>query len=242
MRLGFLGSARRVPEAVLFEGPLADDPHYRLAFDLEYEAIAPVWDISKVGHKTEFMGAGHVEQFGRLRGTIRLDRESFSYDTLINRDHSRGPRVFDSNIRHSWLQGYLDDGLMFQLYEAEIAGTVGPAYSEANVVEHGVAHDAKVTIHDKLPFANNRGLIKSPVRMRIAYADKALDVTATEFVRTISMQSTSPNDMYLGRRQIDALQNTTVIEQAVRYEAADGRRGYGHMERLVPGKLLVDPP
>jgi hypothetical protein len=241
IRLRFHGGVRRVAEAALFEEPLLEGPYFRLAFDLAYEGVAPIWDLSRVGHQSEFMGAGHVEQFGRLTGTIELDGERFAYDSVINRDHSRGPRVFDSNIRHNWLQGYLEDGVMFQLYEAEVTGKTGPAYSEVNVVENGIAHSGRVTIHDKLPFTENRGLVKTPVRMTIGYADKSIEVTATEFPRTISIQSTSPNDMYVGRRQVDAVQNTTVVEQAVRYVTADGRKGYGHMERLVPGKLLVDP-
>jgi hypothetical protein len=236
MRLRYHGSARLVPEDVLFEDALTDGPHFRLAFDLAFEGVAPKWDISKAGHKTEFMGAGHVEQFGRLTGVIELADQCFKYNTLVNRDHSRGPRVFDSNIRHNWLQGYLEDGTMFQLYEAEIAGKTGPAYSEVNVVENGVAHAGSVTLHDKLPFTDNRRLSKAPSRFTIRYADKVLDVTATE-----SIQSTSPNDMYIGRRQIDDMQNTTVLEQGVRYQTSDGRHGYGHVERLVPGKLLVDP-
>ena len=46
----------------------------------------------------------------------------------------------------------------------------------------------------------------------------------------------------IGRRQVDEIRNTTVVEQGVRYTSADGRHGYSHMERLVPGKLLADPP
>jgi hypothetical protein len=240
-RLRFLGGVRRVSETELFEGPLLDGPHFRLSFDLAYDAAAPLWDISKVGDKSEFMGSGHVEQFGRLTGTIELEKERYEINTLANRDHSRGPRVFDSNIRHNWLQGYLDDGLMFQFYEAEVTGKVGPAYSEANVVVNGIAHSAKATIHDKLPFTENRHLSKAPVRFTLEYDGKVLDVTATDFVRTISIQSTSPNDMYVGRRQLDELQNTTVLEQGVLYKTPDGRKGFGHYERLVPGKLLVDP-
>lgn len=239
--LSFLGAARRVAEEVLFEGPLRDGPHFRLQFDVTFEGAAPPWDLSAAGHKTDFVGAGHVEQFGRFTGTIRLDGESWRIDTIGNRDHSRGPRVFDSNIRHSWLHGVLDDGTMFQLYEAEIAGREGVAYAEANVVIGGIARKATATIHDKLPFTENRGLVKRPVRISIAYEGGGLDLTATDYVRTISIQSTSPNDMYLGRRQEDEAQNTTVVEQGVLYRSVDGRNGFGHMERLVPGKLLVDP-
>lgn len=239
--LSFLGGVRRVSEASLFEDALRDGPHYRLALAIDYAGVAPIWDISAVGHTTEFMGAGHVEQFGRFTGTIEIGDERFAIDTIGNRDHSRGPRVFDSNVRHSWLHGVLDDGTMFQLYEAEIAGRDGAAYAEGNVVVGGVAHKAHATIHDKLPFTDNRGLIDAPVRITIESAAGRIDVTARRFPRRISIQSTSPNDMYVGRRQEDAAQNTTVLEQGVRYDTADGRTGYGHMERLVPGQLLRDP-
>ena len=241
MRLRFQGGARRLSESVLFEGPLVEGPYYRLAFDLVFDGIAPKWDLGKVGHKSEFMGAGHVEQFGRLHGFIEVDDLRLSYDSTINRDHSRGPRVFDSNIRHHWLQGYLDDGTRFQLYEAEIKGKVGPVYSEARVLVDGVCHAATATIRDKLPFSENRALIRAPVRLAFAFDDKELKVTVTKMLRTISIQSTSPNDMYVGRRQEDEIQNTTVLEQGVSYATTAGVQGYGHLERLVPGKLLVDP-
>ncbi|MET0545903.1 MAG: hypothetical protein ABWZ40_06305 [Caulobacterales bacterium] len=239
--LAFLGGVRRISEADLFEGPLRDGPHYRLGFDVTFEGVAPVWDLSSEGHKTEFMGAGHVEQFGRFTGDIHIGADVYKLDTVGNRDHSRGPRVFDSNIRHIWLHGVLDDGTMFQLYEGEVAGREGPAFSEANLVIGGVAHKGRPIIHDRLPFTNNRGLVKDPVRFSVEHSGGALHLTATKIERTISMQSTSPNDMYIGRRQEDADQNTTVLEQGVRYKTDDGRTGYGHLERLVPGKLLVDP-
>ncbi len=240
-RLRFLGGVRRVSETELFEGPLRDGPHYRLEFEVDFNGIAPVWDISAVGHKTDFMGAGHVEQFGRFTGTIMVGEERYEIDTIGNRDHSRGPRVFDSNLRHNWLHGVLDDGTMFQLYEAEIAGRDGAAYAEANVVRESVPKKAIATIHDKLPFTENRSLIRNPVRLSIDDGRGRIDVTAERFVRLISLQSTSPNDMYVGRRQEDEAQNTTVSEQGVLFRTSDDRTGYGHIERLVPGKLLVDP-
>lgn len=240
-RLTFHGSARRVPEATLLDGLLAEGPHFQLQFDLAFEAVAPVWDLTRVGHTTDFVGAGHVEQFGRLRGAIAFAGERFTIDALVNRDHSRGPRVLDSNLRHHWLQGFLDDGSMFQLYEAEVVGVDGPAYSEVNVVEGGAAFAGRVHIKDKLPFTDNRTLLTDPVELRIEYADKVMDVTAYEFPHTLHLQSTSPNDLYIGVRQIDDVQNTFFIEQSVRYRLADGRRGHGHMERLVPGKLIIDP-
>jgi len=240
-RMRFLGGVRRVEENALFEGPLRDGPHFRLEFDVDYRGVAPVWDISAVGHKSEFMGAGHVEQFGRFTGTIKLGEECYAIDTIGNRDHSRGPRVFDSNIRHHWLHGVLDDGTMFQLYEAELTGQEGVAYAESNVVRDGVPRKAVAIIHDKLPFTDNRSRIREPVRLTIDDGRGVIDVKVTQFVRTISIQSTSPNDMYVGRRQEDEEQNNSVVEQGVQFETVDGRTGYGHMERLVPGKLLVDP-
>lgn len=240
-QLGFLGGVRRVDEERLYEQPLCEGPHFRLAFDITFQGIVPVWDISKMGETTDFVGVGHVEQFGHFTGTIAIGSEQYAVDTVGNRDHSRGPRVFDSNIRHSWLHGVLEDGTMFQLYQGEIAGHDGVAYAEANVVRDGVARSASAVIHDKLPFTDNRGLIRDPVRLTIDDGRGAIDVTAERFVRTISTQASSPNDVYVGRRQEDDVQNNAVVEQGVYYRTAEGLSGYGHMERLVPGKLLVDP-
>ncbi|HET8613767.1 MAG TPA: hypothetical protein VFL92_13470 [Sphingomonas sp.] len=240
--LRFLGGVRRIEENALTDEPLLrDGPHYRLELAIDYAGITPVWDISAAGHTTEFMGAGHVEQFGRFTGTITIDDERYILDTIGNRDHSRGPRVLNSNKRHSWLHGKLDDGRLFQLYEAEVHGREGPAYAEANVVIDGKAHKAEAVIHDKLPMTDNLHLIREPVRITLDYAGGEIDVTAIDFPHTTTMQSTSPNDMYVGRRQESGAQNTMVIEQSVLFRTSQGGAGYGHMERLVPGVLLADP-
>ncbi len=57
----------------------------------------------------------HLEQGGRLSGTIRLDGEEVTVDWRSVRDHSWGIRVWGSWKRHVWLSGALDDGETFNL-------------------------------------------------------------------------------------------------------------------------------
>jgi hypothetical protein len=57
----------------------------------------------------------HLEQGGRITGTIRIDGEDIPVDWRSVRDHSWGTRDWGTWKRHVWLGGVLDNGEAFNL-------------------------------------------------------------------------------------------------------------------------------
>lgn len=241
MTYRFLGGARRFPAAQMLDGLVQEGPKVRLAFDLDFTSDYPVWDLHKSGHKTDFVGQGHDEQIGRLTGTIEVGEDRYRFDSLVNRDHSRGPRVFDTNGRHIWAQGYFDNGLAFQCYEAELVGRDGIAFSEVAVYEGLTRFDGRMELGFRIPFEDNLDAFEGPVPLVLHYDGKRIAVTALRFPTATIYQATSPNDLYVGRRQVDKRQNCFVYEQGVHFVTDEGVAGYGHFERLAPGQWLADP-
>jgi hypothetical protein len=240
LRWRFLGGARRVPATALAEGLLPEGPLERLAFELEFVSNLPVWNLAKAGHKTDFMGRGHVEQPGRVTGRISVGDSHFQFDSTLNRDHSRGPRDFAQNARHIWMHGVFENGVIFMAYEAEVVGRDGAAFSECCVYNRGIRYDGRLTLGYRIPFTNNLDAMHEPVPMAIDYPGGRFNIVAESFPAISYYQATAPNDLYVGVRQTGGLQNTFCIEQAVRYRMGDGVAGYGHMERLVPGSIIVE--
>jgi len=57
----------------------------------------------------------HLEQGGRITGSIILDGEKIEVDWRSIRDHSWGTRSWDSWKRHVWMGGVLDNGEAFNV-------------------------------------------------------------------------------------------------------------------------------
>lgn len=147
LRYRFDGAVRRVAAASLRSGLLADGPKDRLSFELKFDSNADIWDLPKVGNRQRFLGTGHVEQIGRVRGTIRAGSDTFAFDGRGNRDHSMGPRDTPSLRSHQWLQGYFENGISFLVYDAMLRGHDTPVFCEAAVYEETGSTTAGSSTH-----------------------------------------------------------------------------------------------
>jgi hypothetical protein len=81
------------------EGLLGAGPAEVMRFDIECEAVSPVWDLQgAVGHsddldqKVSVWASGHHEQGFLARGTLSVGGRSWDIDGVAYRDHSWGPR------------------------------------------------------------------------------------------------------------------------------------------------------
>jgi hypothetical protein len=237
----YVGAARRVRKEDLLRERLTPGQMEPLEFCFTFSSDFPVWNLAYVGANTEFMGRGHVEQLGRVVGEVRFGSERFGFNSLINRDHSRGPRVVDSNRRHTWMHGVFENGIAFLFYEAEISCRDEPAYSEACVYEGGKIYPAAVKLGSYLPLTNNMHLIEQPVPFTLEYPGGTFHITADRFPTTISNQYTSPYEQQIGRREYPDRATRSYLEQSALFTLNDKVRGYGHMERTVPGDIVREP-
>jgi hypothetical protein len=106
-RLHFDGVGVRSPYAEMLTGRVRDGRKELFAFDIEIEAVAPVWDnhassADKSGKdrgdmKAQVWASEHYQQLYRARGTLKLEGKTLDIDTTGVRDHSRGQRGHASN-------------------------------------------------------------------------------------------------------------------------------------------------
>jgi hypothetical protein len=67
-----------------------------LELDLEWRAIGPVHELHTGGEGQRKAARFHIEQPGRMTGTLRLDGKRTAIDCFSMRDASAGPREYES--------------------------------------------------------------------------------------------------------------------------------------------------
>ena len=91
-------------------------PPLECEFELDWQAEFPLHALSPEGNlmpgaEDVAYGKNHYEQFGRIDGTLRLGQEEWRIAGAPSfRDHSWGPRVWESAPDQDFVTVYLDDG------------------------------------------------------------------------------------------------------------------------------------
>lgn len=236
-RLDYLFSAgvRRVPNAELQTGLLADGPRERLAFKLSFSSTLPIWDLHKVGDQQDFLGKGHIEQLGRVSGTIEIGARKFQYNGMGNRDHSMGARDSSTVGSHQWIQGLFDNGSGFLLYDAVIRGQAAAVFTEAVVYDNDRLYDAKLTYPWRI---DDAAQATRPYSFELAYERGTLKVDVVKFVNTAYLSYTGPNEIYVGVFPQPGKKPLVLLEQSAQYQLNGEISGHGHVERTVPGDVV----
>lgn len=92
-----------------------ENPHGPVAIDLRYEGLSPgfggeprqerdgEWVSLPVEKNGQEFARGHLEQHGRAIGTVTVDGEAYPIDGHGLRDHSWGPRYWQTPKYYRWL-------------------------------------------------------------------------------------------------------------------------------------------
>jgi hypothetical protein len=237
LRYRFDGAPRRVPAGALRDGLLGDGPRERVVLDLEFAGSTPMWDLHKVGDLQDFVGKGHLEQLGRVTGTLRVGGETIAYDGMGNRDHSMGARETSTVGSHQWIQAQFENGLSFQLYDAVLRNGTDPVFSEAVVTDDGELFDAELSypyrIQDPAEATRDYGF-------SLTYERGTVEIATAGIVNTAYLSYTAPNDIYIGVFQGAGPRPLTLLEQSARFRLDGTIAGWGHIERTVPGEITVE--
>ena len=179
-----------------------------LGFDLEWEATAPVYDYPMVSR---------YEQSCRVSGEILVGTESIDFDGWGQRDHSWGVRDW-WGTGWVWTAGRLDDGTAFHAVKLE---TDRFDFEPGYVVPAGAG---EVTVASRFkPRYDTEGEHRFPGVTAMPLHD--LELTATPLLLA-PIRLDAP-DGRMGR----------FPRGLCRFDAADGRSGYGWTEWNRP-----DPP
>jgi hypothetical protein len=80
-----------------------------LEVDLEWRAIGPVHELGTADSGQQATARFHLEQPGRMRGTIRREGEQIAIDCYSMRDTSFGPREYESLASGGYFWGIAED-------------------------------------------------------------------------------------------------------------------------------------
>lgn len=160
-----------------------ENPHKRIKLDLVHDGCGPIYGhVGKAGDGNDFARA-HYEQHMRVGGTLEVEGEA---PVKLNghglRDHSWGPRYWQSTPSYRWITGnYGDDlgmvisviggkpnGVFYrgdELYKIDAVdlqtdyepGTPFHSALHAKVtLSNGETHDVKGTVKGFIPLRNRR--------------------------------------------------------------------------------------
>jgi hypothetical protein len=234
LHYSFGGGVRRVPQQSMRDGLVADGPRTPMTFDWTFESDADIWDLHKVGHRQDFLPAGHIEQIGRLTGPLRVGNDTYNFNALVNRDHSLGARDNKDLHSHQWLQGYFENGVGFLLFDAMTRSNGKVVFSEAVVYEGNRLYEAKLDYGWRCDDARRD---EEPIRFKLIYEKGMHEVASTAFRGNSYLCLASPNDMYVGVYASPGGATETLLEQSVSLQLNGSVPGYGCFERTVFGVI-----
>jgi hypothetical protein len=231
----YRGGVHRVPATDLAQGLLINGYMTPLELDLVFEATTPVWDLHQEGGSQEFLGAAHIEQIGRVTGTIRVGGTRYAIDAMGTRDKSMGPRKPRNLNRHHWIQGLFDNGIGFMLFDAE-EGEAG--FSLGVVTRRDRIFEARITIPYRIERLDQQ---RDPVRLLLDYAEGTLDIRTTAIPNSWYLSYTFPIDTYIGVHPVAGGTPRIMLEQSARWILNDAVPGIGAIERTIPGIIGQEP-
>jgi len=142
---GALGGAYRQ----IYDGRMhyyADDEDLHL--ELEVEDFYPRTDFfpTDAGTVSEDFASAHYECSGAIRGLVKLGGREYQVDGLCHRDHSWGPRRWDTLLNHRWMPGTFGPQLSF--------GSIAWNGVDGSLRQFGyVVRDGEVTMAEQVDIA-----------------------------------------------------------------------------------------
>lgn len=231
----YRGGVHRVPAAELETGLLQNGYMTPLEMDLTFDAVSPLWDLHQEGGSQEFLGAAHIEQIGRVTGTIKVGSETYTLDAMGIRDKSMGPRRPRNLRRHHWTQGLFENGIGFMLFDAE-EGEAG--FSLGVVTQGDNIYPAKISIPFRIESIDQK---HDPFSLVLECELGTLNVETTEIPNSWGLSYTFPIDTYVGVYPVAGDTPRILLEQSCRWKLNGSVNGIGAIERTVPGKIHQEP-
>ncbi len=119
LRVTYRGKALFLQQPLDLEDPqraFTSNPWREVELHLDYYGLSPMYGGETPGEaaSTELVFArGHTEQHVRAVGTLSVDGETIPIDGLGLRDHSWGPRSWQSPAYYRWLTAEFDESFGF---------------------------------------------------------------------------------------------------------------------------------
>lgn len=242
--------ARYRGKVVLLDDPLQmsdprrafrDNPHAPASLDLRFDAVSPVYGgepVTEDGSPGDVEGGnpfarGHYEQHLKAEGEIRVGDEAWPLSGFGLRDHSWGPRFWQSPWFYRWLTANF--GADFGFVVTVITARDGSERIAGMVLRDGVydhVRSARVETDWQGEQVLHRGI-------RVA--------TSTESGRDYEVEGSVLSLIPLRNRRKDAEGRDlmTRISEGMTEWRCQGRVGYGlseYLDQIVDGRPVGGPP
>ncbi|GIW42585.1 MAG: hypothetical protein KatS3mg076_3162 [Candidatus Binatia bacterium] len=117
LRVRYRGEALDLADPLLLEDPkraFVESPRTWVSLELDVEGLSPIYGGQAEGDAPDMVFArGHYEQHVRATGTLGVGRSTLPFRGLGLRDHSWGPRSWQSPRFYRWLTCQFDEGFGF---------------------------------------------------------------------------------------------------------------------------------
>ncbi|MEO8601203.1 MAG: hypothetical protein ABI629_01365 [bacterium] len=116
LRVAYEGRAVYLAKPLDLEDPRAaftGNPHQAVSLALDWYGSSPMYGGEGPAHSEMVFAKGHYEQHGRAVGKLVVDGVEYALDGLGLRDHSWGPRSWQSPAYYRWLIGQFDTDFGF---------------------------------------------------------------------------------------------------------------------------------
>jgi hypothetical protein len=213
-------------------GIVADAGDTPLTVDLVFEGVSPVFSAGAAMDRQDW-GDGHLEQAGRVFGTIVVDGKRVPIDCHAFRDHTWGRRNYEGLDRHAWCYGIFPSGRIFLVLEAwhdpEVHAQFGFTVQDGEMALATPRRTPGLTD----PAGEPRHFT---VELDSTLGEMSVEV---EMLHAMSFHLKAPLEMPLGTDWSDE-RNTVNVEgpTIVRWH---GETGYGWIERTNRAGRLTRP-
>jgi len=149
LRVQYDGRAVVLADPLALEDPRAafsGNPHRPVSLALDWYGTSPMYGGEGPAHSEMVFAKGHYEQHGRAVGRLTIDGVELQVDGLGLRDHSWGPRSWQSPAYYRWLIGQFDTDFGFM--GSQIVTQAGTELLSGFVFRDGQNHLVdRLTVH-----------------------------------------------------------------------------------------------
>jgi len=210
-------------------------PTVRAEVDMIFSSTMPIWDLHATDpHEEEkdlMFPGGHMEQLGKVTGTLKFDGEVVQIDQAPTvRDHSRGVRNWSTHHSHVWINGQFPSGWGFCCFRGSIVGQPGYAMNSAALFKDGKIIGATVETegltHPGSDIWKPFDLILKPE------GQSSIKIHVANMWNCYQLGMYEPADIYFGipTSSADSDIATWSLEQSGEFHC-DGEIGFGWVER-----------
>jgi hypothetical protein len=236
-RLAFDGAGAVSNLEAMTAGPVGGGRARAFSFDLELQAVAPVWDMhGALGIDGLSWASFHHTQGFHATGRLTVGSRSWDVDGVAHRDHSSGPRdIGGLGGLHFFVvvfprTGRVVNGLVNWRRDGQVDHRTF-CIQQAGVCEIGT--DVRVTgLHSIATHQPRR------MTITLSRADESMQVLKATWLHGYSLTYLQPNENINGVDLVSQPDPVVVTQSTVRVVAADGEVGYGVIERDYRPSML----